>query len=56
MTEGVQNLVRHAGFTLNEAVYAATLAPAKALGINLSGNYNILDEELNLVDVISGKN
>lgn len=55
MTEGVQNLVRHAGFTLNEAVYAATLAPAKALGINLSGNYNILDEELNLVDVISGK-
>ena len=32
MPEGLANLVNHAGFTLPDAVYAACIAPAEALG------------------------
>lgn len=61
LIDGVKNLAAFAGITFNEALYNATVAPAKMLGIfdsvgslevGKTANMLILDNELNVREVI----
>ena len=61
LLDGVKNLAAFAGITFNEALYHATIAPAKMLGIfdtvgsleaGKTANMLIFDKELNIQEVI----
>lgn len=53
MAEGVRNLILHAGFSVDDAVFAAAVAPARALGIAVPESLNILDGDYRLVGTVS---
>ncbi len=61
LLDGVKNLAGFAGITFNDALYNATVAPAKMLGIfdsvgslevGKTANMLVLDKELNVLEVI----
>lgn len=53
MAEGVRNLVNKCNFTVEEAIYAATLAPMKAFNIEEINDYIVLDKDLKVVEVLN---
>lgn len=64
MDRGVRNLVKYGGFTLSEAVRAATETPAKSINANMLGrikagnfaNFTVLNRNLRVVmTIIKGK-
>jgi N-acetylglucosamine-6-phosphate deacetylase len=55
MKQGIINLVQKCGLTLHEAIYAASVAPRRALGVKHNNVYMVLDMNLNIKKIFKSE-